>query len=148
MDVSAWLNEKDSEFLAFITAALTKHPEYKFKVYEEVLCVVREKQEKPKVTYTYSDGTAVSTTAWRNSLPSEPKAPPRGRPTENFYRSTHSSSVFVAFGKTGPEALRALADGLEAEGVEYIDGVSTTVEMDWTTEENNFCATAYVYPNE
>ena len=147
MDVSAWLNEKDTEFLAILTVALMENPEYKFKVYEEVLCVVREEQEKPKVnwTTTYSNGT--TTTTWRDSSPSEPKAPPRGRPTENFYRSTHGSAVFVAFGKTGPEALRALADGLEAEGVEYIDGVSTTVEMDSATGDNDFCATAYVYPH-
>lgn len=39
--VSAWLDEQDKDFLAIVAVALMEHPEYKFRVHEDTLCVVR-----------------------------------------------------------------------------------------------------------
>ena len=41
--VSAWLDEHDKDLLAILAVALMEHPEYRFEVREETLCVVRSK---------------------------------------------------------------------------------------------------------
>jgi len=65
---------------------------------------------------------------------------------KKFFKTTDHRSVYTAFGATAPEALRRLAEGLEGEGIRYLDAV--TVVPDWDAlddADSAFSAAAFVY---
>jgi hypothetical protein len=66
--------------------------------------------------------------------------------TKNFVRSSIGTDVLLAFGATVPDVLREMANGLEAEGISAVDGVSLHYELDFDLPEDTYCLTAYVYP--
>ena len=39
--VAAWVDDNDKNFLAILAVVLLEHPEYKFEVHEDTLCVVK-----------------------------------------------------------------------------------------------------------
>lgn len=61
----------------------------------------------------------------------------------NFVRGEYGN-MFLAFGKTAPQGLRTMADGLESEGVFDIDGLSVNYDADANVDDY-YCITAFVH---
>jgi hypothetical protein len=66
---------------------------------------------------------------------------------KNFFRAKDRRDVYVAFGPTAPTALRRLAEGMEAEGIRYVDAITITPERD-ASDGSNFTFSATAFANE